>query len=56
MGATLVGAVLSPTRLLTFNVGDSRCYLFGADQLVQLSRDDKTTAQVPVGPMPSLRR
>ena len=40
MGTTLVGAVLTPTALLTFNVGDSRCYLFTAGQLIQLSHDD----------------
>ncbi|MEY9242526.1 PP2C family protein-serine/threonine phosphatase [Bradyrhizobium elkanii] len=40
MGSTLVGAVLTAERLITFNVGDSRCYLFGAGQLVQLSHDD----------------
>jgi serine/threonine protein phosphatase PrpC len=40
MGTTLVGAVLTPTALLTFNVGDSRCYLFSADRLIQLSQDD----------------
>ncbi len=40
MGSTLVGAVLTAERLVTFNVGDSRCYLFSAGQLVQLSHDD----------------
>jgi PPM family protein phosphatase len=40
MGTTLVGAVLTPTGLLTFNVGDSRCYLFTVGRLIQLSRDD----------------
>jgi serine/threonine protein phosphatase PrpC len=40
MGSTLVGAVLTSGQLLTFNVGDSRCYLFSAGQLVQLSHDD----------------
>jgi protein phosphatase len=40
MGATLVGAFLTPTALLTFNVGDSRCYLFSAGRLIQLSHDD----------------
>lgn len=40
MGSTIVGAVLSADRLATFNVGDSRCYLFSAGQLVQLSHDD----------------
>ncbi|KRR26215.1 hypothetical protein CQ14_21305 [Bradyrhizobium lablabi] len=40
MGSTIVGAVLKGHRLVTFNVGDSRCYLFSAGQLVQLSHDD----------------
>ncbi|MCK1389002.1 protein phosphatase 2C domain-containing protein [Bradyrhizobium sp. 21] len=40
MGSTLVGAVLTAGQLLTFNVGDSRCYLSSAGQLVQLSHDD----------------
>jgi len=40
MGTTLVGAVLTANQLVTFNVGDSRCYLFSAGQLVQLSDDD----------------
>jgi serine/threonine protein phosphatase PrpC len=40
MGSTLVGAFLTADQLITFNVGDSRCYLFSAGQLVQLSHDD----------------
>lgn len=40
MGTTLVGAALTPDRMVTFNVGDSRCYVFSGGQLVQLSRDD----------------
>jgi serine/threonine protein phosphatase PrpC len=40
MGTTLVGALLTPTALLIFNVGDSRCYLFSSDRLIQLSEDD----------------
>ena len=40
MGSTIVGAVLKRNQLVTFNVGDSRCYLFSAGQLVQLSHDD----------------
>jgi protein phosphatase len=40
MGTTLVGAFLTPIALLTFNVGDSRCYLFSAGRLIQLSHDD----------------
>ncbi|MCS3498682.1 protein phosphatase [Bradyrhizobium japonicum] len=40
MGSTLVGAILTASQLLTFNVGDSRCYLLSRGQLVQLSHDD----------------
>lgn len=40
MGSTLVGAVLNADQLVTFNVGDSRTYLFSSGQLIQLSRDD----------------
>lgn len=40
MGTTLVGAFLTPKALLTFNIGDSRCYLFSAGRLVRLSHDD----------------
>lgn len=40
MGSTLVGAVLTADRLITFNIGDSRCYLLSAGQLVLLSHDD----------------
>lgn len=40
MGTTLVGAFFTPTALLTFNVGDSRSYLFSAGRLIQLSHDD----------------
>lgn len=40
MGSTIVGAVLRADQLITFNVGDSRCYLFSSGQLVQLSDDD----------------
>ncbi|MBR1240268.1 serine/threonine-protein phosphatase [Bradyrhizobium sp. AUGA SZCCT0274] len=40
MGSTIVGAVLGAKQLVTFNVGDSRCYLFSAGQLIQLSQDD----------------
>jgi protein phosphatase len=51
MGTTLVGAVLTAERLITFNVGDSRCYLFSAGQLVQLSYDDVPEGQKnPFGP------
>ncbi|PAY09312.1 hypothetical protein CK489_08180 [Bradyrhizobium sp. UFLA03-84] len=40
MGSTIVGAVLGADQLVTFNVGDSRCYLFSSGQLLQLSQDD----------------
>ncbi len=40
MGTTLVGAAISNGRLLVFNVGDSRCYLHSAGELLQLSIDD----------------
>jgi protein phosphatase len=40
MGSTIVGAVLKADQLVTFNVGDSRTYLFSSGQLIQLSRDD----------------
>jgi protein phosphatase len=40
MGTTLVGAVLKADQLITFNVGDSRCYLVSAGKLMQLSHDD----------------
>ncbi|WFU81327.1 protein phosphatase 2C domain-containing protein [Bradyrhizobium sp. CIAT3101] len=40
MGSTLVGAVLKVDQLVTFNIGDSRSYLFSGNQLVQLSHDD----------------
>jgi protein phosphatase len=54
MGTTLVGALLTPTALLTFNVGDSRCYLFSAGRLIQLSqtmlRMRGSTTQAIAGP------
>lgn len=40
MGSTLVGTVLAPERLLSFNIGDSRAYLLTRGHLVQLSHDD----------------
>ncbi|WP_407167910.1 PP2C family protein-serine/threonine phosphatase [Bradyrhizobium sp. ORS 111] len=51
MGSTLVGAVLTAGQLLTFNVGDSRCYLFSRGRLVQLSHDDVPEGEKnPFGP------
>ena len=52
MGTTLVGVVLTPLRLLNFNVGDSRAYLFTRGHLVQLSHDDV----IDVGANPSGHR
>jgi protein phosphatase len=49
MGTTLVGAFLTPTALLTFNVGDSRSYLFSASRLIQLSHDDVAEGINPSG-------
>jgi serine/threonine protein phosphatase PrpC len=40
MGTTLAGVIILPTAMLTFNVGDSRCYLFSNRRLIQLSHDD----------------
>lgn len=40
MGSTIAGAVLKADQLVTFNVGDSRSYLFSSGQLIQLSHDD----------------
>lgn len=40
MGTTLVGAFLTPTALLTCNVGDSRSYLFSDGRLIQLGHYD----------------
>jgi protein phosphatase len=40
MGSTIVGTVLRAEQLITFNIGDSRCYLLSARQLLQLSHDD----------------
>jgi serine/threonine protein phosphatase PrpC len=40
MGTTIVGAVISESSLICFNVGDSRVYRFIPPKLVRLSRDD----------------
>lgn len=39
MGTTLAGAVMTPTALLTFNVGDNRCYLLSAGATSPYSTD-----------------
>jgi PPM family protein phosphatase len=40
MGTTVAGVVITPDRAYTFNVGDSRVYVVGADGLRQVSVDD----------------
>jgi serine/threonine protein phosphatase PrpC len=40
MGTTVVGLLLTASRALWFNIGDSRLYHFGDKRLVQLSVDD----------------
>ena len=44
LGTTVVGAVVSPNGLISFNVGDSRIYRHSQNSLVRLSEDD-----VPLG-------
>ncbi|UQS81617.1 Stp1/IreP family PP2C-type Ser/Thr phosphatase [Bombilactobacillus folatiphilus] len=39
MGTTIVGAFVFPDQVAVFNVGDSRCYLFNAGKLRQVSFD-----------------
>lgn len=46
MGATLVCAVLSPTRFLAANVGDSRLYLFHGGSIRQISHDHSYVAEL----------
>jgi PPM family protein phosphatase len=52
MGTALVVAALTANQLVTFNVGDSRCHLFSAGQLVQLSYDDVPEGVTRTGPYP----
>jgi protein phosphatase len=64
MGTTLVGALISGSRMAVANAGDSRLYLFKEGQLTQLTRDDTWAATVlashpgPNGAVPheSMRR
>jgi serine/threonine protein phosphatase PrpC len=49
MGTTVVGLLLSATRAVWFNVGDSRIYRHRGGRLEQLSVDD-----VPSGPRSGL--
>jgi serine/threonine protein phosphatase PrpC len=42
MGSTAVGLAAHDTKLVIFNVGDSRAYKVGSSGLMQLSTDDST--------------
>lgn len=44
MGTTVVAGLVSGTRLVVANAGDSRLYLFHAGHLTQLTRDDTWAA------------
>jgi PPM family protein phosphatase len=63
MGTTVVGALISGTRLAVANAGDSRLYVFTEGRLTQLTRDDTWAATVlasqhgsdPGAPSQSLR-
>lgn len=46
MGTTVVGALISGTRMAVANAGDSRLYLFSGGTLTQLTRDDTWAATV----------
>jgi protein phosphatase len=46
MGTTVVGALISGTRLAVANAGDSRLYVFVDGRLSQLTRDDTWAATV----------
>ena len=48
MGTTIVGVALTRERILTFNVGDSRCYLCDPVGLIQLSSDDSPRGSVSI--------
>jgi serine/threonine protein phosphatase PrpC len=46
MGTTVVGALISGTRMAVANAGDSRLYLVTGGRLTQLTRDDTWAATV----------
>jgi PPM family protein phosphatase len=46
MGTTVVGALISGTRLAVANAGDSRLYIFAGGHLTQVTRDDTWAATV----------
>ena len=49
MGTTVVGALISGSRMAVGNAGDSRLYLFRDGTLTRLTDDDTWEATVPVG-------
>ena len=49
MGTTVAGAVVAPSGVIVFNVGDSRVYRIETDGLVQLSTDDTPGPKLPDG-------
>jgi PPM family protein phosphatase len=49
MGTTVAGVVVTPSRVIVFNVGDSRVYRIEAGALVQLSTDDTPGPKLPDG-------
>jgi len=64
MGTTVVGALISGSRMAVANAGDSRLYLFTGGRLAQLTRDDTWAATIlaaqgganPAAPPESMRR
>ena len=49
MGTTVVGALISGSRMAVGNAGDSRLYLFRDGTLTRLTNDDTWEATVPCG-------
>jgi protein phosphatase len=49
MGTTVVGALISGSRLAVGHAGDSRVYLFANGRLTRLTVDDTWAASVPEG-------
>ena len=49
MGTTVAGVVVTPSRVIAFNVGDSRVYRIEDGALVQLSTDDTPGPKLPDG-------
>lgn len=42
LGTTIAGVILRPSKAITFNAGDSRCYVMERGALIQVSVDDRT--------------